>query len=204
MEQLQTECKQYLDGNYVFKRCSNVIIILKKPLINFQCNEMRQNVIDKNFAKFRCNGLITVDCIHIKSLLHIKSFHHRFYLKDRTIETIYEVGKMAIPDSYCEDIDLVCTSGIHYFLTLDAAFYYDNFIRDGKSFLFYDNGLKKAEWDGKDGNTHGIRTNWRITGKLYSTQEFKDGYPHGDLCLFDENGKLQDTIPFSNGNRVYF
>ncbi len=33
---------------------------MKKPLTNFKCNEMRKDIKDKKYAKFRCNGLLLI------------------------------------------------------------------------------------------------------------------------------------------------
>ncbi len=49
--------KDFIDKGGIKYNC---LVILEKPTENFQCNENRKRVVDKNFAKFRCNGLITV------------------------------------------------------------------------------------------------------------------------------------------------
>ncbi len=110
----------------VFKRCitatSDYLVALKKPTENFQCNELRRAVINKNFAKFRCNGLITVA---IYSIFDHKFIDHFVNVVLQTY-TEYRVGSVVFPDRYDEDIDSVCTNGIHYFLTLNSALLYKN------------------------------------------------------------------------------
>src|SRR4029078_8701441 len=121
MEKLQEECKQYLTSDFVFKRCSEYIIFLKKPLLKFQCNENRSGVIDKKYAKFRCNGLFVEDIIDCETLTHICKHNH----KSAIFDIVYEVGTFVKPDSYNPNIQKICTNGIHYFLSLKAAYYYE-------------------------------------------------------------------------------
>jgi hypothetical protein len=76
LTRLQQACKIYLNGDFVFKRCSETIIVLQKPKENFQSNEKREDIKDKNYAKFRCNGLLTIDIIHCETLYHNKEYLH--------------------------------------------------------------------------------------------------------------------------------
>ncbi len=146
MEKLQEECKQY-NEDYVFKRCGEYIVILKKPQQNFKCNEMRKNVKDKKYAKFRCNGLYVVDIIDGLTLEHkTKILHHSVYLW-----IWYEVNQFVAPDFYPENIDIVCGNGIHYFLSLDAAFHYEQAPKNGRWLQFYDNGQLRSDVLLKDG-----------------------------------------------------
>ncbi len=105
----------------VFKRCTtrkyDYLVALRKPTENFKCNELRTSVIDKNFAKFRCNGLITVAIYDMLCNKFIDHFVHETF-------TPYSVGNLTLPNWYNPDITAICTNGIHYFLTLNAALLY--------------------------------------------------------------------------------
>jgi hypothetical protein len=61
----------------------------------------------------------------------------------------YEVGKLAKPDSYEEHISLICASGIHYFLSLEAALGYEDGIvqhlQNGKINVYNGNGKKTRD-----------------------------------------------------------
>lgn len=196
MELLHEECKQYLNKDFVFKRCTKFIVILQKPKIFkeekpikikdekkckkpkdneetkklafiFQSNEMREGIVDKSYAKFRCNQLMTIDIIEVKTLLHPKKIIHEWNNEFHNKEVVYEVGKMVVPDFYDKDITKVCACGIHYFLTLEAAFYYNHFPLNGKCFLFYHNGSKKAEWTNKNGQIDGIKMEWKKNWSIF-------------------------------------
>lgn len=62
--ELYALAKPFLEKEeYVFKKCitqdtKEYFVVLQKPQRDFNCNEMRPGICDKQFAKFRCNGLI--------------------------------------------------------------------------------------------------------------------------------------------------
>ncbi len=114
---------------YVFKKCLNFIVILKKPRfffgnidLEFKCNEGRENIINKQFAKYRANGFYVQAIIDYNTLEEIGILIH--YYKKKHI--IYEVGKLVTPDHFDNNLNLICGRGIHYFITLRAAYYYDS------------------------------------------------------------------------------
>ncbi len=173
MEKLQEECKQYNEKDYVFKRCGEYIVILKKPQENFQCNEMRKDVRDKKYAKFRCNGLYVVDIIHGLTLKHANLIWHISDFGD----ILYEVGGFVKPDSYTKNIDYVCTHGIHYFLSLKAAYYYHYY--DVQYLEYHENGQLYLQIERKDGLNHGIYESWNSNGDLETKGYFNHGLKDG-------------------------
>jgi hypothetical protein len=223
LERLIKECTKYKDPSFVFKRCSSHFIIVLQKLkdeidedetngkndetitekFKFKSNEMRENVYDKSFAKFRCNGgLLVIDIINTETNEHIKSHVNMFISSSYAKYTSYEVGKIVFPDSFNDDIDSVCASGIHYFLTLKAAYYYDHIEKDGKCLRFYNNGLKAAEWINVNGLYHGIRTDWYLNGKIKSEKEYKNG-ELTKLVEFKFNGKLERSVLYADGIMTY-
>ncbi len=125
--------KDYMDQDYVFKRCCNYksydcIVILKKPATNFKCNELRSNIANRKFAKFRCNGLLTVAIYDLESKIFISCLDHCYEVPYRCIshDVSYTVGLLTTPHEYNEDKEIICSSGIHYYLSLEAALNYVN------------------------------------------------------------------------------
>jgi hypothetical protein len=138
---------EYKHKGYVFKRCRNLfygydcLVIMMKPE-NVKCNELRPGIEDKNFAKFRCNGLQTVAIYDLNCEEFITILKH---IPFTDCHTIYEVGKLTEPDEYDEDISEICTNGIHYFLSLEAALSYEQdgtvrHIKHGKINAYDSNG----------------------------------------------------------------
>ncbi len=143
--------KDYMNKGYVFKKCYGAtkekyytcLVVLKKPLEDFKCNESRKDVVDKNFAKFRCNGLITVAIYDLINEEFIDLLEHDLMTCFGYKKIFYQVNKLSIPDLYDENLDIVCTSGIHYFLTLEAALNYgDQYFKNENFIAYQDNGQK--------------------------------------------------------------
>ncbi len=126
---IQKHCEKYLNQPdlYVFKKCrGGFIVILKKPVDFFISNEMREDVINLNFAKFRGNEFFVEDIVHMITLEHVNKVDHHF----RQTKTVYEVGKLVQPNFFDIDIDVVCGYGIHYYRSLLPAFYHDYNYKD--------------------------------------------------------------------------
>src|SRR4029078_43618 len=177
-EQLYNECKRY--EGFMFKRCSDYIIILKQPNEDFKCNEMRKDIVNKKYAKFRCNKALVIDIIHSETLAHINRIAHICPVIEKQIITIYEVGKVVLPDYYDLDIDEVCSNGIHYFLSLEPAYHYDtnyNYLTIGYCTFsqWYSNGQKEMELHYLDSKLHGKFITWYQDGKIKSEKIFKNG-----------------------------
>jgi hypothetical protein len=141
---------EYEHKRYVFKRCTKLddydcIVIMEKPK-NFKCNELRPGIVNKNFAKFRCNGLITVAIYNLILKKFISSLNHVLSLSFNFLYTTYEVGTLTIPNKYDEDISAICTSGIHYFLSLEAALGYNRGWVEDKNLWLYDADGKIIRW----------------------------------------------------------
>ncbi len=141
--------KQFEDDGCVFKKCCYkkdycCLVVLRRPKSDFKSNESRSGIIDKNFAKFRCNGLITVAIYDlfgkkfINSLVHTPNF--------RAPPILYVVDQLSKPDEFEEEIEIVCSSGIHYFLSLEAALNYNYalayimFVKDERMITMSPNG----------------------------------------------------------------
>lgn len=101
-----------------YKRCGNHIIQMMRT-DETKDNEKRFNVVDRRYAKFRANKLLVLKIYNEESNEFVASIEHFFYAPIK-----YMVGQVVIPDAFDDDIDRVCTNGIHYFTTLFAAFFY--------------------------------------------------------------------------------
>jgi hypothetical protein len=127
---------------HVFKKCISMknnhicILMLKKPIDHFWCNESRQWVTNYDMAKFRCNGLSvsiiydSIENVTLDEILHLN--------RNSNTVTHYKVNTFIKPDGFDCDLQRVCGKGIHYFLTLEAAksysFYWGCCIVDDKKY----------------------------------------------------------------------
>lgn len=106
-------------------------------------NNLSRRVEDKNYAKYRCDQAY-VDKIYNKFTKHeidcIQSdFDNNF---------IYKKGQYVFVNNYDHDINNICTNGIHFYLSEEAAFFHNI-----KDYIYINEytGIYK-EWD-NDGQT---------------------------------------------------
>lgn len=175
-------------SNIVYKACQNSIVTMEL-LPDSITNEEISNV-----AKFRTNKVKVVSIVNPET--------NEKLIKDCSIydETfIYEVGKI-IETDFNSDIHVVCSEGIHYFKTYEAALDWYNMNRDnrnsdktnGRYIEYYENGQKFSEKNYKGEKMDGKQKWWYVNGKKYYEVYYKDGKMDGK----EENY-------FSNGQKCY-
>lgn len=126
LEQIKLMCKNYINSpKYVYKLCNphgiksndEYIVVLEK-LPSTVTNEERDSVYDARYAKFRGSEFKVVAIINTDNPKQIiRSATNRR-------KTTYTINEIVVPDMFDTDMDLICTTGIHYFKTIDAAFFY--------------------------------------------------------------------------------
>lgn len=153
LEEIKEYYKNYTDdNNYVYKSSGDYIIVLS--LTEKSDTNRDRSVVDPNYARYRASTALTELIFnkfdHLKTLVSIRNMPYE-------TELIYEVGEIAQPDGYDNDINEVNTNGIHFFNTIDAAYYYNfkcppDFTGELKEFdqlgtylesTFYLNGIKQ-------------------------------------------------------------
>lgn len=155
-------CYKYTKNNsYVYKSCCDVsdgggdterewLVILQK-LNDTKTNEMRNNIVDKNCAKFRANKL---KVIKIFNMINPKITKEFVINKFCGSEIKYEINKIVQPDCYDDDINNVCTGGIHYYKTMAPAYYYrvppDDYT--GSWIAWYNSGQWESTYQYVDGD----------------------------------------------------
>ncbi len=115
-----------------YKSGGEYIITLEIP--NESPNNLkRSNVVDKNYAKFRCQKAKVLSICHKQLFTHIESS-----ISNYDPNFVYTVGEwIEIPlDEYDTNIEKVCKSGIHFYTTYEAAYHHN---------IIPENGIKK-EW----------------------------------------------------------
>jgi trehalose utilization protein len=113
-------CKKHnvYGDNYRYKYASGHIVVMEKT-DNTKTNEKRK-VFDEKYAKYRASKMKVLLIVDIQTLILARSVSS----SGGKGAVYYYVGDNVYPDTYNDDIDVVCTNGIHYFKTLDAAYYY--------------------------------------------------------------------------------
>ena len=152
---LRLLCSKYTnDSIYVYKSCCDgrYLVVLMK-LHDTKTNEKRY-VTNRKYAKFRADKLFVIAIydtydphnidIGDSSLLSINS-HYSNNGKKKSLT--YTIGEIVYPDSYDENINNICSNGVHYYTSpLPAIFhkksYNDSYFKN-ETFLYQnwtDNG----------------------------------------------------------------
>lgn len=167
--------------NIVYKSCGNYIVVLKK-LENTITNENRCGIVDSNHAKFRANTLMTILIINKMNGQLVTKITNSCYSKKIFL---YELNKIAIVNDYDMHSNIICAPGIHYFKSIESAYFYD---------------FKNIE-------THytGTIKKWLSDGYLYQEYELLNGHMVSEKYLTDAEIREIDTfIAIQNASTALF
>uniref|UniRef100_A0A6C0EC90 MORN-repeat protein n=1 Tax=viral metagenome TaxID=1070528 RepID=A0A6C0EC90_9ZZZZ len=183
-------CKIYIeDPSYVYKKCNNCIVILKK-IKDTLTNESRDNVVDKKYAKFRANKLYVEKIISCDSLEELKQIKNSIH-KEKELN--YIVGEIVEVENFDKDINIICSRGIHYFMTIEQAYYYamdlSNFTGEYKH--WYENGVMMVQYNLIDGKLNGLYRQWHYIGQIFKQCEYINGKKNGKFYQKHYNGETE-------------
>jgi antitoxin component YwqK of YwqJK toxin-antitoxin module len=179
-----------------------VIITLEIPE-DALTNMNRKDVVDVAFAKHRTNKakVISIEDLDGNTFNKATSSHY----KNKSL--VYEVGKTVYVDDFDTNIDLICSSGIHYFLDKELAKMYDykwfiaHTVLNGPHRIYYDNGRLYVNAEYKDGILHGKKIMYNINGGIMSDYNYVDGKKEG-LCIdYDYFGMVKEETIYKNDLR---
>jgi antitoxin component YwqK of YwqJK toxin-antitoxin module len=192
MDSLIVACTKYIsDPKYVYKSCGNYIVVLEK-LIDTITNELRTNIIDPKYAKYRANKLKTILIINkfdtSNVIMEIQNSCHEekkvVYITDEIIEI----------DDYDYDLNKVWSTGIHYFKTIEQSFFWEllkfNPTYTGKCIEWHEGGNKCEEGEYKEGIPEGKWIKWHTNGNKREEGEYKEGIKKGEWIRWYEYGKI--------------
>jgi antitoxin component YwqK of YwqJK toxin-antitoxin module len=223
----KNKIKEYRNNpDYVYKMCidkdNNPWFVVLKKCADTLTNESRE-VDDSNHAKYRANHLLVVDIFNPDNpnITSEKIRHKsRHYLGLEPTKIVYEKGQIIKADSFNKNIYYVCTNGIHFFKTPNAAFFWREIPKNftGKWCKRYDDGSNLSKCDIVDGLVHGKQTIWwesyRIKGKKYGKDhtysvngsiksfcEYFRGEKHGECISYNTDGKIIKYCQYSYGKK---
>ncbi len=148
-----------------------------KKLPDTRTNETRSGVVDKKHAKFRADKLFVCSIEHEMTGEKIDKIENTFY-KDKKV--CYNVSQEVSVENYDIDHDIVCSTGIHYFLSRESAFYWNILkVRDGPYHYWNKNGQKLKECTYKNGKKHGLYRKWDKNGQKETECTYQNGALNG-------------------------
>lgn len=196
LTEIQDQYIKYInDSTYVYKSCGDWIVVLQK-LIDTITNESRE-VADTNHAKFRANKLLVVDIINkFEESKKINNVCNTVYTKN---SIIYGIGNIVSIDDFENDISIVCAKGIHYFKTIETAFYYEYNGYIEKYYSWHDNGNKSGEYNYSNEYEYCKKTLWYENGQKFSECNYVNQTINGNWICWHENGNKCSEGNYVNG-----
>lgn len=166
---LKSHYENYMNSEYLFKKCNRRYLVILKKVPTTLTNESRKYVVDPQSAKFRANHLEVVKIIDLRidpynsdiiELEKITSVFHNSALitkinkgwVDRKslkpeqklkVTTEYIVGQIVYADHWTNEINKICDHGIHYFKSLEPAYYYSIYPYHPFGYKYCDSGVKQ-------------------------------------------------------------
>ena len=188
---------QKMTSHIGYKKIQDGYIV--KMRIDGKHNELRDGVKRQNakHAKNRCSKAFVLDIYHMNDKKN--KIDSGYGLHDPNF--LYKVGEYVEVDNYDDDLTEVCSTGIHYFLSEEPAFFWklntENYTGEYKS--YHDNGELRCQQFYKNGLSSGEYKDYYRNGQLKCQQFYKDGLPHGEYKYYYENGQLKCQQFYKDG-----
>lgn len=119
---------------------------------------------DRDFAKFRCNGALVVEGSGVSAY---------------NMSVVYERGKWVYPDYY-DDGEIVCTNGIHFFLTEESShLWMQTYYHYTGVYKYYnDNGILQEIGNMCNGIRVGLWKEIDTRNNTFTMTDYANGSPH--------------------------
>ena len=184
---------------YKFARADGVRVIVTLEIPEDAITNInRNNVAVKEYAKHRCNKakVLKIEDEDGKEYSSARSY---CYFK-KSLE--YILNDTIVVDDYDMDLDEVCASGIHFFLTRRRAELFGvGSIQNGLYTSWYDNGNKNEEYTYVNGQRHGLCQAWYEYGQKYEDCTYVNGLLQGLCQKWYDNGKKYLECTYVDGQR---
>jgi antitoxin component YwqK of YwqJK toxin-antitoxin module len=202
MTAVEQEIQEIKMPEIVYGLCHKRWIVTLKTLDDTITNISRPllpiGIANAQYAKFRGNKFMVV---------MIENKHHHA----TTIESIsnnhtdtiitYKTGEVIEVPNYDMELNKICSTGIYFFLSREAAFHHECDGHDGMVFAYHDNGVKKLESTCVYGAQHGPYIKYYENGNKKSELTYLNGKKHGSCVGYYENGNKKAECTFINNKK---
>lgn len=181
MESINLLYSEYIsDPSYVYKSCSKNYIVILQLNDDIKTNEKRSNVVNTLYAKHRAEKA-NVKLIFNKfnPLITIQFIKNSIYENKKIL---YETNKEIIADSFDDNLNNVCSNGIHYYKSIECAFFCE--------LSYSDLMLNKF---------NGVFLNYYDDGRLHISKNYLHGKLNGKFLEYFDNGILHIESCYSVG-----
>lgn len=182
------------DQNYVYKLCLNKWLIILQKLPDTITNENRYDINNMKYAKFRANKLKVILIISIINFntdvtKNIVDTIINYY---NNISTQYTVNKIVYSNSFDQNLNNICTTGIHYFKTLKPALYFKKYSNNysGIWMSWHNNGRIALKMNIINGKKSGKYETWNTNGQYNIIGEYINDNKSGNWIEYYDNGQI--------------
>jgi antitoxin component YwqK of YwqJK toxin-antitoxin module len=187
--------KQCPEKKYLFKSCQFCWIVILQKLDETITTQERFpiNYSARLFAKYRANKLRVTKIINKFNPNKTTNRVSSSVYNENKVD--YIEGEIVIPDSFNKKLDDVCSHGIHFFESVEPAFYYELDTYEsytGHFVSWHQNGQKRAEGDYLDGNKNGNWITWHDSQQKRSEGDYSDGNRTGPWKFWDKYGNMTE------------
>jgi antitoxin component YwqK of YwqJK toxin-antitoxin module len=172
-------------------------------------------------ASYRCNSAKVIDIYDIFTN-EKKSVARSIYNKN----FIYQVNEIVVADHYDRDKNMINSGGIHYYLSVEPAFYhnfvptiykhhYNNNLKipqtlklkekyvlstyTGKYDAWYANGYVEIQCKYRNGLIHGTYNSWHNNGQKLTECNYVKGQKNGIYTRYQYDGHIEYVNVYKNG-----
>jgi len=198
--------------SYVYKKCTNGLIVILEKLEDTITNEDGRIVINCQFAKYKADKLQVIKIFDINDLTFktsaISIYDPKF---------IYKTG--AIVESEVYNKNIICSKGLHYFKTVTGAYYYklDNatilktYDNDGglifealvhqdyMSCTNYKKNVLRTKFNCINNKIEGLCTKYYKNGVINFIANYKNENIEGRCYEYRKNGSIKCISNYEHG-----
>lgn len=189
----------------VYKSANDCLIVMDIDLSIAKTNLSRK-VFDKKYAKYRCDQakVIKIYKKNYNSIVSTEQEIDKIY-SDYDPNFIYVKGKNVHVTDYDNIHANVCTKGIHFYLTKEAAYYHlFTIINDFNGIYkkWYDDGQIYEKCNYINGKIHGLYEKRYANEQLKKKGNYVNGILEGLYETWHENGQLKTKCNYINDKKM--
>lgn len=176
---------------------TRVVVTLEIP-DDAVTNVFRKDIVNVDTAKHRTNKakVLKIEDETGKQYSSAESFNYGL----KSLK--YVVDSTLTVNDYDMDLEKVCSTGIHFFLTRRCAELYGlDTIKNGLYERWHDNGQKEYDCMYVNGKRHGLYQSWHTNGQKRSEYIYVNGLYHGLCKTWYTNGQKYMEWMYTRGQR---
>jgi antitoxin component YwqK of YwqJK toxin-antitoxin module len=182
---------------YIYKKViddnKNHFIVTLSRTYQTRNNEKRSNVVNPWYAKYRANMLYVEDIRKLDPITYREcdEFIKQCLNKTKYGNVLYVLNSTVISSEFDDNIENICSAGIHYFKSKICAIMYNReIVYDGEYKEWSNNGQLQINAHYEKGLLNGIFQQFNEVGIEVVSATYKDGKRYGNYLERYNNGQL--------------